>query len=177
MSNNGIVNTGTSIAAFAVERVAGRAAGIVVQPVVWIATGASPDAADVALYSVGSIATIVGSTVVGVAAAGVGIIKGLVDDDTAEKLSEAKLNEPAQYRPFIQACVSYSGWAGQSINAMTIASKGGTAWMHPNGLWVYITDARGRLIADYTPRRAIRINQPLFPLRSAGVGRVRWHRL
>jgi hypothetical protein len=28
----------------------------------------------------------------------------------------------------------------------TIASKGSTAWQHTNGLWIYIMDAKGRLV-------------------------------
>ena len=55
------------------------------------------------------------------------------------------------------------------------SSKGGTAWEHPNGLWVYITDARGLLVCDYRPVVARKIYQPLLPLRPAGRESFRWH--
>ena len=100
--------------------------------------------------------------------------KGIVDDDTRRRLSDARSSEPGQHRKFILPCVDY-GWSGQGINAMTIASKGGTAWEHPNGLWAYIVDAKGRLVCNYRPQVAQQIYQPLLPLRPSGDGKFRWH--
>jgi len=60
------------------------------------------------------------------------------------------------------------------INATTIASKGGTAWKHPVGLWVYITDIRGYLISDFNPKSAIEIYRPKQPLKRANTGKFYW---
>ena len=54
---------------------------------------------------------------------------------------------------------------------MTIAGKGGTAWLHPNGLWVYLIDASGKLVVDFEPKTAVKIYQaklPLEPLKTGG---------
>lgn len=69
-----------------------------------------------------------------------GFVKAIVDDDINRKLSLVQAKEPSQYASFIKACYNY-GSASPSINAMTIANRGGTAWITSVGLWVYITDA------------------------------------
>ncbi|MCA9061589.1 MAG: hypothetical protein KDA96_00940 [Planctomycetaceae bacterium] len=177
-SKNTASNTVAFVGAVGVEEIlknsgkaaAGKIGGILVQPAVWVVTGSTPDAADGFLYGVGVVSTIVGSTIGGVAAGVTGIVKGLVDDETDRQLEGVRLQEPQKYRQFIQATVRYSSFAGQTINAMTIASKGGTAWRHKNGLWVYVTDAKGRLICNYQPKSSIEIYQPILPLERSGDG-------
>lgn len=58
---------------------------------------------------------------------------------------------------------------------MTIASRGGTAWLHPVGLWVYVTDSTGRLIVDYQPQLFVKLYQPVVPLERLKNGGFRWH--
>lgn len=174
MSNeNTIANTGAFLGALSVEEVvgkgvgktAGRVGGGLVQPAVWVVTGTTPDVVDIGLWGVGL------TGIFGAVAAGVtGIVKGLVDDHTATLLVPIRNGEPAKYRPFILPTTKYSSLAGQYINAMTIASKGGTAWMHKNGLWVYITDAKGRLVPDYKPNSYKELFQPTFPLQQISGG-------
>lgn len=63
------------------------------------------------------------------------------------------------------------GWAGPPINAQTIAGKGGVAWQHPNGLWVYLKlEENGKevLVCDYKPKKATKIPGPDLPLRLQG---------
>lgn len=184
-------NAATSLAAMAVEEVlesglnaagrvaartatiAGRAGGIAVQPAVWVATGATPDALDMALYAVGSAATAVGAAVVGVAAGAVGVAREVFEGEIDRKLAVARLTEPKPHRRFIDATSRYSGGSGPETNAARIAQRGGTAWQHRNGLWVYIVDATGRLVCDYEPADCLLIKYPRIPLQRQGTG-FRW---
>lgn len=172
-NENTVTNTGAFLGALSVEEVlgksagktAGRVGGGLVQPAVWVVTGTKPDAVDVGLWGVGL------TGIFGAVAAGVtGIVKGIVDDHTAQLLVPIRNGEPAKYRPFILPTTEYSGMAGQFINAMTIASQGGTAWLHQNGLWVYLTDAKGRLVPDYKPNRCKKLFQPKLPLKRVSGG-------
>lgn len=172
-NKSAIVSTNSTIASMGLESMGKSAAGKLVSPAVWAldwaANDQAPDAVDIGLYGMGLI-----GGVVGIAAAGTGIVKALVDDDTNRKLETIRAAEPGKFRAFIHPCVDY-GFSGQGINAMTIASEGGTAWEHPNGLWAYIVDATGKLVCDYRPAVAERIYQPLLPLRPTGGGKFRWH--
>ena len=172
-NRSSVLNSSTTLASLNIEKVAGKIAGAVVQPAVWVldfaANDAPPDGTDVSLWGLSLV-----SGPVGWAAAATGILKGAVDDRTRHLLEQARAAEPQERRKFMSACADY-GWSGQGINAQTIASKGGTAWEHPNGLWVYITDARGLLVCDYRPVVARKIYQPLLPLRPAGRESFRWH--
>lgn len=97
----------------------------------------------------------------------------MVDDDIDRKLRLVMDSEEPKYRQFIKPCYRYGLMAPQ-INAMTIASKGGTAWKHANGLWVYITDIRGYLIHDFRPRKAVMTYRPKNPLKKAYDGGFIW---
>lgn len=169
------LSTNTTIAAVGIQKVAGRVAGAFVQPAVGAldhaANDTGPDGLDVGLYALGLLGSFVG-----IAAAGTGIVKSLVDDDTRRRLEQARACERSGARRFVLACIDY-GYAGQGINAMNVAQDGGTAWRHPNSLWVYITDAKGRLVCDYKPEVATEIYQPILPLRPVGDGKFRWHSL
>lgn len=102
-----------------------------------------------------------------------GAMKALVDDDIYQKLEQIKAKEPRKYSKFIKACYNY-GMASPGINAMTIASKGGTAWITSVGLWVYITDANDRLVADYQPAEFITMYHPKKPYRPNSSGGFDW---
>lgn len=145
-------------------RTASGVAGAAVQPVVWIvdnrANGTAPDEVDVGLWVFG----LFGAFAAG-AAFVTGIVKAFVDDDTKRKLEEVRRSEPAGRGKFVHACVNRGGQRRQFNNAQKVAMAGGTAWMHSNGLWVFITDACGRLIVDYDPSRADEILRPTLPLK------------
>lgn len=148
--------------------------GPLAQPAVWVLDAAvndtSPDAADIGLYGLGLF-----GGPAGWAAAAVGMLKGFVDDDSRAKLQAAQASEPEEFRAFIRSCTSYSISAPALIVAQEIASRGGTAWQHSNGLWVYITDARDRMVANYQPKVARVVYQPVDPPTPAGAGKYRWH--
>lgn len=146
-------------------KTAGRIGGGLVQPAVWACTGTKPDAIAPGFWGAGL------TGIIGAVAAGVtGIVKGMVDDHVAKLLIPIRNAEPAQQRPFVVPTTKYSNLAGQYLNALTIASKGGTAWMRKNGLCVSITDAKGRLVPDDTPNSDRKLFQPTFPLRKRSDG-------
>jgi hypothetical protein len=157
----------------AVAGTAGKVLGKVVQPAIWIidnaATGSTPDAVDVGLYGLSFAAPLIAG-----AALVTGVVKAIVDDDTERRVKQAAASEPESHRPYIKSTLKY-GWSGQTINAQVIASEGGTAWLGPSGVWVYITDAKGRLVCDYKPNVAKQIYQPVLPLSPTGNGKFRWH--
>lgn len=158
------------------EEAAGKYAAILVQPAIWIVKQQKPDGADVAYWLLGSGALLAGEAILGYATAGAKIVKSMVDDNTQKLLQQVRSNEPAEYRNGIRACCNYESFAaGQGIEAAKIASYGGTAWLHPNGLWVYLSDANKHLVCDYKPNAATTIYQPLLPLRPTGNGRFKWN--
>lgn len=161
---------GARLAAELAGKVIGKTAAALVDPAIWIASGNAPDGVDFALWSTGLF-----GGMVAYAAAGVGVIKAIVDDDIDVRLKQAAGCEPTRYRPFIKAAAKF-GMSGETINALSIAAGGGTVWRHPNGLWVFITDAKGRLVCDYQPAVANEVLQPILPLRWNGNG-FRWHKL
>ena len=161
------MSAGSTIASIGVDAGA-KGLGKWVSPAVWTLTGEAPSKVDGGLWAIGLIPGF------GIAAAGTSFIKGMVDDDVRRRLEGVKACEPAEKRPFIRPAVDYSMWAGEGINAQTIASCGGTAWEHPNGLWVYLADARGVPVCDYRPAIARTIYRPYLPLSPAGRGRVKW---
>ncbi len=157
-------------------KVGGVVGGVLLQPAVWIITGATPDKVDQGVYGLGVVATIVGSFSLSIAAVCAGVLKGGIDDDIEKRLAEVKRSEKDLHRRFIRPCIHYSSWSGHGLNAMTIATKGGTAWMHPNGLWVYIADAKGKLIINYQPTKAIIVYHPILPLILGSNGRYKWRK-
>ncbi len=148
-----------TIASMGLEKAGQKVAGVLVTPAVWMLNhsvdGSKPGAVDVGLYASGFFS--------GGAATIVGLFKSHVDDDMNRKLALIRKNEDPKYAPFIQNCYDY-GSSPAGINAQTIASKGGTAWKHSTGLWVYITDAQGRMIKDFKPKSYVVIYQPKQPL-------------
>lgn len=171
-NRNLILSANSTIASIGLAKVGGKVGGILVTPAVWVlnysAQDSTPDKTDFALYTLGFL-----GTVASVAAIGTGAIKAVVDDDIDTKLRTVRAGEDPKYRKFIQPCYRYGMHAPQ-INATTIASKGGTAWKHPIGLWVYITDVRGYLINDFMPKSAVTVYRPKIPMKKSNSGRFFW---
>jgi len=169
---NLVQTTNGTIASIGLTKAGHKIAGVLVTPAVWtlnyISQGRTPDTVDVSLYAVG-FAGVIGSA----AAIGTGVVKAVVDDDMNKRLRQAQASENAKYRPFIKTCYSYSMMAPQ-ISATTIASRGGTAWKHINGLWLYITDRRGYLVNDFAPKGALIVYRPKLPLTRGRNGRFLW---
>jgi hypothetical protein len=138
-------------------KVVGKVAGGVIEPITWIAEGEA-ETVDIGLW----LMAFGGGMLAGSAFA-VGLLKALLDDATLEMLKEVHRDEPKQYRSGILPALKYSSFAGARINAMTIASKGGTAWRHPNGLWVYLTEPKSKDLIIYVPRNWTEIYTPLEP--------------
>lgn len=80
--------------------------------------------------------------------------------------SLAFLREPSQYRPFILPVPRLRGGPDEE----DIARSGGVAWRVTADAWVYIVDAQGRLVCDYTPVYAPEICAPVLPLRVRSEG-------
>ena len=139
-------------------------ASAIVQPLVWAFQGNTGDDIDKLLYALGLFPTLT------VAAGITGIWKGLMDDDVLTKLEEVKQDEPSYLSKAIYPTAIY-GWSGPALNAQTIASKGGVAWQHPNGLWVFLKlEKKGKevLVCDYKPKNAVKILGPELPLKPSG---------
>lgn len=155
-----LIQSGTgTIASIGLDKIGQKTAGILVTPAVWTlnygTTGAKPDATDAGIYATSFVS--VGASIA------VGLLKAHVDDDMNQKLAEVRRTEKSSWAAHIKNCYHF-GSAAPAINAQVIASMGGTAWKHPNGLWVYITDARGLMIKDFKPNIYVVIYQPKEPL-------------
>lgn len=179
---NSAQNAAVEIAAFSVSKalgagVKGGLAGLVVQPVVWAATGSGPDAGDAFIYGTGAVGVFAGA-IVAVPAIVTGVVKAAVDDHTASLLAVARGEEPAAYREGIDSIDNFNFWASSNHNyAMHIAGKGGVVWRHRNGVYCYIRDGKGRLICDYEPTSWVEIFHPVLPLKPVGDGvRFSWRR-
>lgn len=162
--NKNVIQTASgTIASMGLDKLGKGAAGVAVTPAVWVLNygvdGSKPSSVDAGIYASGFLSA--GAATV------VGLFKSVVDDDMARKLERAKQHELPKYRPFIKNCYGFSH-APALINAQHIASQGGTAWQSASGLWVYITDAKGKMIADYKPRSAVVTYQPKFPFQRRG---------
>jgi hypothetical protein len=142
----------------------GNTAGALVEPAVWVLSGKAPQPGDVALWGGGTVVGILGGVIGGVAVAATGLIKSLVEDNEDKIIAAAIQAEPAQVRPFITSVRAY-GTSGRGIVASTIASHGGVAWRVGPATWVFIRDAKGRLICDYKPKFSYETYGPVLPLR------------
>jgi hypothetical protein len=169
---NIIQSTSSTIASMGLSKVGQKTGGALVTPAVWVLNyadkGSIPDKLDAGLYGMGFLGSIAS-----VAAISVGTVKAIVDDDIDTRLRDVQNTEDPKYQAFIQPCYRYAMNPPQ-INATTIASKGGTAWQHANGLWVYIMDAKGRLVHDFKPKKYIQIYRPKMPLTKSRSGNFLW---
>jgi len=169
-NNKNVIQTSVgTVASITLEQTGRKVAGALITPATWALNhatdGSTPSAVDVGIWGAGFFAA--------PAAIATGIIKAFVDDDINRKLAQIQSKEPQQYAKFIKACYNYE-MAPPSVNAMTIASRGGTAWVTSVGLWVYITDARNNLVADYQPQEYTSIYRPRKPYRERTGGRFDW---
>ncbi len=168
--NRNVIQTiSGSVASIGLEQTGRRVAGVLVTPATWAANhaadGSSPGVVDVGIWLLGLIS--------GPASIATGTIKAFVDDDINRRLAIVRSKEPSKYAKTIRACSDY-GIASPAINAMTIANRGGTAWITNIGLWVYITDAKGQLVADYEPKEFVTMYRPKSPYRQNASGGFDW---
>ena len=140
-----------------------------VSPAIWVISGEAPDAVDIGLWGMGLAGGIAGA-----AGMATSVLKSYVDDDIHKRVLAIRHVEGPPYAKFINSTVKYSSWAGDGINAMSVAAAGGTAW-ETRGIWVYVTDARGKLVCDYEPKVANTVYGPLLPLRPVSDG-FRWRK-
>jgi len=166
---NLIQSTNGTIASIGLEKVGQKVAGVMVTPAVWVlnysADGSTPDKMDAAIYTAGFVSA--GASII------TGVLKAVVDDDLSNKIAEAQKKEDSKFSPFIQGCHKYA-MTPPAVTAMTIASKGGTAWRHPNGVWLYVTDARGYLVSDFMPKVYVEVYRPKSPLKKEKNGKFAW---
>lgn len=168
-NKNIIQSTSGTIASIGLEQVGKRVAGVLITPATWAVNnavnGSKPNGVDIGVWLSGFISA--------PASIVTGTVKALVDDDIDRKLQRVRSKEPGRSARFIQPCHGYSS-SSPSINAMTIANKGGTAWITSVGLWVYITDADGKLIADYQPKEYVTMYRPKKPYKKKSSGGFDW---
>ncbi len=166
--NTNLIQTiNSTIASISLDQLGKKVAGKLVTPAVWLVNHTtkigSPSSVDVGIYLSGFVS--------GGASTAVSLVKAVVDDRINQKLDLVKAKEPEKYAPHNKACYYY-GLAAPQINAMRIASEGGTAWISDKGLWVYITDACNNLVRDYTPSDYVRMFRPKKPLKEDNQGLV-----
>jgi len=170
-NQNLISSVSQPLAVIGLEKVGQKVAGKLLTPAVWVlnyaANGKTPDKVDVGLFGVGLMGGAAGPAAI------TGVVKAVVDDDMDQRLKVARRSEKAEFQLHIQPCYHF-GIAPPQVNAMKIASMGGTAWQHPNGLWVYITDANNYHIPNFNPNKALQIYQPTWPLQPMGPGKFRF---
>ena len=171
-----IQGANSSIASIGLAKMGKSVAGNLVTPAVWALNyavqGKVPDGTDIGIYLVAFT-----SSMAVPATIATGLLKSAVDDDIARKLRGVRQGiQNSEYRPYVIPC-SYYAYSAPYFNAMTIASKGGTAWLHPNGLWVYLIDGSGKLVVDFEPKIAVKIFQANLPLEPARSGGFHWSTL
>lgn len=168
-NRNLIQNTAGVIASIGLAELGKKLAGNIVTPATWAlnytTSDVTPGKEDAMIYTAGLVSL--------PASVAVGTIKALVDDKTQKQLEAVRRKESAKYRKFIQSC-SYLGWANAPTTAMKIANAGGTAWKAYNGLWCYITDAKGRHVCDFRPNSFLELYQPSQPLAEGSNGGFEW---
>lgn len=166
---NIIKDVNSELAVMGLEKVGQKIAGKLLTPAVWAlnyaVNGKTPDKLDFGLFGMGFLGGAAGP-----AAIVTGLVKAVVDDDMEARLKVVRQSEDAIYSDFIFPCYNYAS-APPQINAMTIASMGGTAWQHPNGLWVYIlckSEKKLINVPNFKPKQAVQVYQPVWPLQPKG---------
>lgn len=166
---NTIQTISGTIASIGLEQTGKKIAGALITPATWAvnyaAEGSKPGAIDVGIWATGFLSA--------PAAIVTGLTKAVVDDDTQRRLQNVRSKESSKYSQFILPCSNYSHSSPQ-IAAMNIASRGGTAWISNAGLWVYISDANGNLVADYQPTDFLKIYRPKKPYQTGINGGFNW---
>jgi len=170
-AHNSVKKTvGTGVVSMALSRAGKKTLGSLVTPAVWLydyqTQGKTPDSIDVGMF-VGGFFSASGAFIAGV-------VKSIADDAVENKLKHVQAKEPKKYRQHIKACFNFAS-SPPAINAMTIAGLGGTAWHHPIGIWVYITDANNHFVADYKPVNPTTVYRPDLPLKKRKNGGYAWN--
>ena len=160
------------LAVIGLDKIGQKMAGKLLTPAVWALNYAVndklPDKVDAGLFGTGLLGGAAGP-----AAIVTGVVKAVIDDDLDQKLKAVRKDEKPEHRKSIKAAYHF-GSAPAGINAQTIATLGGTAWQHPNGLWVYITFGKDLLVPNFKPQRATRVYRPVWPLQPMGGGKFRF---
>ena len=171
-NQNLISSINQPLAVMGLDKAGQKVAGKLLTPAVWAANyavnGKTPGKVDIGLFGTGLLGGVAGP-----ASIVTGVIKAVVDDNLEQKLNLVRSHEKPEYRKNIRAAYHFAS-APAAINAMTIASLGGTAWQHTNGLWVYITDNNGLLVPNFKPQKATKVYRPIWPLQSMGAGKFRF---
>ena len=171
-NQNLLLSINQPLAVIGLEKAGQKMAGKLLTPAVWAvnyaANGKIPDKIDVGLFGTGLLGGAAGP-----ASIATGIVKAVVDDDMNQRLKIVRNSEKPEFRSGIQPAYHFS-LSPPAINAMTIASMGGTAWQHTNGLWVYITDKSNLLVPNFQPQKFIKIYKPVWPLQPMGGGKFRF---
>lgn len=166
---NTIQTISGTVASIGLEQTGKQVAGALITPATWAlnyaSDGSRPGTVDIGLWATGFVSA--------PASIATSVVKAMVDDDTHRKLEIIRSKESNQYSKFILPCSTF-GSSAPGIVAMTIASKGGTAWLSNAGLWVYITDANARLVADYQPLDYLKIYRPKKPYQANENGAFNW---
>lgn len=171
-NRNLLSTTSQTLAIIGLDKIGRTTTGKMLTPAVWVTNytvnGELPDSTDVGLWAMG-----LSGGVAGPAAIFTGVVKSMVDDDMSHRLKAVKRSEEVKHRRTIFPCFKFA-MTPPLINAIKIASMGGTAWQHPNGLWVYILHDNGEElehVPNFKPNRAVKIYQPKWPLQEKTDGR------
>ena len=165
-----LLTLSTTLADESLEAIGTTVAGVLIEPIVWWldykVNEEEPSATDYMTYAIGQM-----GPHAKVAATVVSVLNSVLDDQKNAMLKAVRAEYPAEKRNGIKACVDYfSGLTGAAITAQVIASRGGAAWLHPNGLWVYAEDKTKTLIPRFKPLTSKKIYQVWWPLRPKGGG-------
>ncbi|RDH85981.1 MAG: hypothetical protein DIZ80_00465 [endosymbiont of Galathealinum brachiosum] len=159
------------LAVVGLEKIGRKMAGKLLTPAVWAANysvnGKTPDKIDVSLFGTGLLGGAAGP-----ASIITGLVKAVVDDNVEHRLKQVRSSEKPEVRMSIKPTDAFS-FSAPAINAMKIASMGGTAWQHKNGLWVYITAGKNLLVPNFKPQSFVKIYRPVWPLQPMGGGKFR----
>lgn len=155
---NQIQTVNSTIAAIGLEKVGQKVAGTLVTPAVWALNYATkditPNEIDLAIYGSGFIN--------GPAGIVMSLLKAVIDDDIAKKVAVIREQQDPQYRNYIFPVQSYKSLP-PLIAAIKVAEAGGTAWKGGNGQWVFLSDSNGLMVADFKPKDAVEVCQPIYP--------------
>lgn len=169
-SHKNVIQAATGhLAAIGLQRTGKTVLGSLISPATWfynwVTTGTLPTSVDYGFWILS-----IGGGMFGPASLAATYVKALVDDDIHRKVLEARSSEPPHVRPGIHALI---GWGTPSGIGGRLAVAGGTAWQHPNGVWVGLVDDRRRPVSNYSPKLASDLRRPVWPL-TAGPGGGRY---
>lgn len=159
-NRNIFITANQTLASVGLDKLGKSGYGNLVAPATWLVdnrvNGNTPGLNDIGIWLTGVFISGGASTITG-------FWKAKVDDSIAMQFKQAVAKEPTKVAQHMEPC--YNTFYGPpQINAIKFASKGGTAWQHPNGLWICVKDADGRPVIDYEPKNYKTLIRPKFPL-------------